>query len=56
MEDETKMPDEFVLRAHDILIGFNMPEAKLTAHEDSVLDFLDDRFLFVSKEIAKFLD
>lgn len=56
LELKSKVPDEFILRAHDISVAFYLPEAKLKANEDAVLDFIEGRFVFVSKSIARFLD
>ena len=56
LELESKVPDEFILRAHNISVGFNIPEAKLKANEDAVLDFMEGRFVFVPKAITRFID
>jgi hypothetical protein len=56
LEDVNKVPTELVVKVHGIKIVFNISPEILAPYQDSILDFMDDRFLFVSKGIAEFLD
>jgi len=56
LEDVNKVPTELVAKVHGIKIVFNIPAEILATYQDSFLDFMDDRFLFISKGIAEFFD
>jgi hypothetical protein len=46
---------QHVLSAHGIAIAFNLPETIKIQLKDCVLDFIGNRYVFVKKEMAKFL-
>jgi hypothetical protein len=50
-----KMPPELIVEEHGLRVGFVIPKAILAGYESSLLDFVDDRFLFIPKSVAKFL-
>lgn len=56
LEVASKIPAELVVEVHGIKVVFHMPEAILANYRSSVLDYIEDRFLFVSKGVAEFFD
>jgi hypothetical protein len=50
-----KIPPALIVEQYGVRVGFIIPKAILAGYEGSLLDFMDDRFLFVPKSGAKFL-
>jgi hypothetical protein len=53
--ERDRVPPEYVIHAWGVDFMFSFSEATLQKFENSVLDFIDGRFIFVDKIAAQFM-
>jgi hypothetical protein len=50
-----KVPSQWIVEAHGIIVVYNLPPDILEKYQDCVLDYMGNQFMFIEPSAVKFL-